>query len=273
MAIVISSSDLLGIEFAEGIFETVLLEKEKTGQDRLEIKKVEFDEQTDFNLKTENISLSWLMPLSDDLRYNGFKLKRQSLLILPPQTSVNFKGNKGEKFVLFSVFKINRFLKDEENLPLEIKCVDWSTEPVLLSEFDSRKRIYLASPVLWDGLSCVKGEMIYYPKGGLAPPHHHTGAEHFQYVIEGSGTAFINGTSEIVREGDIIYSFEDERHWFENHISDNFVFAEFFVPGSYQTIWDNPEKVCTWLPTGKDISGRPAARSIAKHVAGQGIDV
>ena len=82
-----------------------------------------------------------------------------------------------------------------------------------------------------------------------------------------------NGSSEVVGEGDIIYSFEDETHWFENYISDSFVFAEFFVPGNYKTIWENPEKVCTWVPTGKDISGRPAARKIAKHVAGQGKDV
>ena len=66
---------------------------------------------------------------------------------------------------------------------------------------------------------------------------------------------------------------EDETHWFENYISDSFVFAEFFVPGNYKTIWENPEKVCTWIPTGKDISGRPAVRNIAKHVAGQGKDV
>ena len=85
--------------------------------------------------------------------------------------------------------------------------------------------------------------MIYYPKGGTAPPHYHTGAEHFQFVIEGSGTAYVNGSSEVVSEGDIIYSFEDETHWFENYISDSFVFAEFFVPGNYKTIWENPEKV------------------------------
>ena len=273
MALIIKSDQVAGSEFAPGVFQKLLLEKEKTGQERLQIKQFEFLEEIQVDFKTEASSLSWLMPLTSNLKYNGLDLDKNSLLILPPNFSLKIEGRIGEKLIVCSVLQIKRFIKNNDQIPLEIKCVDWSVEPVLLSEFDSRKRIYLASPILWDGLDCVKGEMIYYPKGGTAPPHYHTGAEHFQYVIEGSGTAYVNGSSEVVSEGDIIYSFEDETHWFENYISDSFVFAEFFVPGNYKTIWENPEKVCTWVPTGKDISGRPAARKIAKHVAGQGKDV
>ena len=273
MALIIKSDQVAGTECAPGVFQKLLLKKEKTGQERLQIKQFEFLEEIQFDFKTEEGSLSWLMPLTSNLKYNGLDLDKNALLILPPNFSLKIEGRVGEKFIVFSALEIERFMTNYDQMPLDIKCVDWSVEPVLLSEFDSRKRIYLASPVLWDGLDCVKGEMIYYPKGGTAPPHYHTGAEHFQYVIEGSGTAFVNGSSEVVSEGDIIYSFEDETHWFENYISDSFVFAEFFVPGNYKTIWENPEKVCTWVPTGKDISGRPAARKIAKHVAGQGKDV
>jgi hypothetical protein len=249
MALIIKSDQVTGSDFAPGVLQKLLLEKEKTGQERLQIKQFEFTEKIQFDFKTEEDSLSWLMPLSSNLKYNGLDLGKNSLLILPPNFTLKIEGRIGEKLIICSVLQIQRFVKNNDQIPLNIKCVDWSVEPVLLSEFDSRKRIYLASPVLWDGLDCVKGEMIYYPKGGTAPPHYHTGA------------------------GDIIYSFEDETHWFENYISDSFVFAEFFVPGNYKTIWENPEKVCTWLPTGKDISGRPAARNIAKHVAGQGKDV
>ena len=143
----------------------------------------------------------------------------------------------------------------------------------LLSEFDSRKRIYLASPGLWQGLSCVKGEMIIYPKGGTAPLHHHENAEHFQYIMEGTGTVTFENSEHIVEKGDILYFFENEVHAFENKDADEFVFAEFFVPGSYKTIWAKDANVCTWLPTGKDLRGRKAARHIEKHVAGEGTDI
>jgi hypothetical protein len=43
------------------------------------------------------------------------------------------------------------------------------------------------------------------------------------------------------------------------------VFVEFFVPGEYKTIWAPGAAVCTWLPTGRDISGRKPAREIRAH--------
>ena len=69
------------------------------------------------------------------------------------------------------------------------------------------------------------------------------------------------------------YFFENEVHAFENKDADEFVFAEFFVPGIYKTIWAKDANVCTWLPTGKDLRGRKAARHIEKHVAGEGADI
>ena len=71
----------------------------------------------------------------------------------------------------------------------------------------------------------------------------------------------------------MLYFFENEVHSFENKDADEFVFAEFFVPGDYKTIWAKDANVCTWLPTGKDLRGRKAARHIEKHVAGEGTDI
>ena len=116
-------------------------------------------------------------------------------------------------------------------------------------------------------------EMIIYPKGGTAPLHHHENAEHFQYILEGTGTAFFNNTEHTVEQGDILYFFENEVHAFENKESENFVFVEFFVPGNYKTIWSEKAKVCTWIPTGKDVKGRKASRHIEKHIAGEGSNI
>ena len=91
--------------------------------------------------------------------------------------------------------------------------------------------------------------------------------------MEGQGIAYIDGQERLVEKGDIIYNFEFERHWFENRETEEFSFAEFFIPGDYKTIWAKDVNVCTWLPTGKDIKGRDAVRHIAKHIAGEGQNI
>ena len=62
-------------------------------------------------------------------------------------------GNAEAELLFCTVPRVSRFLSMSEPIPFDSHIVDWSVEPVLLSEFDSRKRIYLASPVLWQGLS------------------------------------------------------------------------------------------------------------------------
>ena len=42
-------------------------------------------------------------------------------------------------------------------------------------------------------------------------------------------------------------------------------FVEFFVPGEYKTIWAPGAAVCTWLPSGRDISGRKPVLKIQAH--------
>ncbi len=43
------------------------------------------------------------------------------------------------------------------------------------------------------------------------------------------------------------------------------MFAEFFVPAEFKTIWVNQNEICTWLPTGRDIRGRAPSREIKAH--------
>jgi hypothetical protein len=42
-------------------------------------------------------------------------------------------------------------------------------------------------------------------------------------------------------------------------------FIEFFVPGTYKTIWAPGAPVCTWVPTGRSIKGERPVRDIEKH--------
>jgi len=152
--------------------------------------------------------------------------------------------------------------------PPRLKIVDWTREPVLDSEHDARKRIYLATPRLF-GTKAIKGEMIIYPAGTEASNHHHEGAEHFMVVLAGSGTAWANEQPFHVEKGDLIWYADRERHYLKSDPSEEMRFVEYFVPGECTTIWAPGASVCTWQPTGKDIHGRIPAREIAKHSSGE----
>ena len=275
MTLLIKGRTIAEHEVRKGVSCKLLLNRHETGDSRLEINKYIVDSEAEIELNLEKDSLSWFHALTEGIKIDSVTLDKQSLLVLKGdnKTVIQNSGSSIAEILRCTVPKVSRFLGAGEAIPFKKHSIDWSVEPVLLSEFDSRKRIYLASPGLWQGLSCVKGEMIIYPRGGTAPLHHHENAEHFQYIMEGTGTVTFDNSEHIVEKGDILYFFENEVHAFENKDADEFVFAEFFVPGSYKTIWAKDANVCTWLPTGKDLRGRKAARHIEKHVAGEGTDI
>lgn len=165
----------------------------------------------------------------------------------------------------------DRFDPDFEQSSLEFRCVDWRAEPVLDSEHDARTRIYLVTPTLF-GTKAVKGEMIIYPPGTQASNHHHEGAGHFQYIIGGSGTVLLSEEPHPISAGDTLYNYEFERHNFINDGDEELIFVEYFVPAECTTVWTNPELVCAWLPTGKNIDGGEPSRSIAAHSSAETVN-
>jgi mannose-6-phosphate isomerase-like protein (cupin superfamily) len=148
--------------------------------------------------------------------------------------------------------------------PPAFRIVDWTREPVLDSQHDARKRIYVVTPKLF-GTRAIKGEMIIYPPDTQAANHHHEGAEHFMYVLQGRGTAYANEQPLPLRKGDLIYYGDRERHYLHSEGDENLVFVEFFVPGVYKTVWAPGASVCTWMPTGRNIKGEAPAREIREH--------
>lgn len=275
MTLLIRGTKIAKYEVSDGVSQKLLLNRHETGDSRLEIKKISLNAKVNFELTLEQNSLNWLHALTSGLVVNSHKFDMQSLIVLNGGTKIIIEnvGDTEAELLFCAIPKVSRFLSQSEPIPFDNHLVDWSVEPVLVSEFDSRKRIYLASPGLWQGVSCVKGEMIIYPHGGAAPPHHHEGAEHFQYIMAGSGIVTFNETEHVVEKGDILYFFENELHAFANKEPEEFVFSEFFVPGSYNTVWQNDSNICTWLPTGKNINGKKASRHIEKHVHGEGKNI
>jgi quercetin dioxygenase-like cupin family protein len=215
--------------------------------------------------------LAWFQLLEGEATLAGAAgsqtLTPSHVAFLPP----GFRGTlaaRSDAVVLYAeVPEAARFDPQLAAEPPQLRIVDWTREPVLDSEHDARKRIYLATPKLF-GTRAIKGEMIIYPAGTQAANHHHEGAEHFMYVLAGSGTAWANEQPFHVKKGDLIWYADRERHYLKSGPLEEMRFVEYFVPGECTTIWAPGAPVCTWRPSGKDIRGGTPAREIAKHSSG-----
>jgi len=191
-------------------------------------------------------------------------LTHAHIVFLPPGFSGTLATPNGVILIYATVPNAARFDAAFTQSPPLFKIVDWTREPMLDSEHDARKRIYVVTPKLF-GTKAIKGEMIIYPPGTQASNHHHEGAEHFMYVLKGKGTAWANELPIPVRKGDVIYYDDRERHYLRAGNEEEMAFVEFFVPGEYKTIWAPGADICTWTPTGRSISGAKPVRDIAKH--------
>ena len=213
-------------------------------------------------------SLAWLHMLSGTARLaqdaGANRLTETFLAFLPPGFRGTLTSERGAALLYGEVPNAAQFDANFGANPPKFRVVDWSHEPVLDSQHDARQRIYLVTPKLF-GTKAIKGEMIFYPAGTSAANHHHEGAEHFMYVLRGHGTVYANEQPFAVKSGDVIYYPDRERHYLEAAKDADMVFAEFFAPGEFKTIWVDESQVCTWLPSGRDIRGGVPAREIKAH--------
>lgn len=213
--------------------------------------------------------LIWILVLSGHVSLGDVSIDASSVVVAGPGCHIDLVTTESLDLLWVRVPQVSRF-DAEIGSTYGISIVDWKREPVLQSEHDARTRIYITTPALCD-TTAVKAEVITYPAGAAAPEHYHEGAEHFQYVISGSGTAVLNGKEQPLEAGDILYNFPNEWHYFftDPKTEDTFVFVELFVPGKCKTIWAEGADACAWLPTGKDVRGAVPAREIAYHVHGE----
>jgi len=208
-------------------------------------------------------SVAWLQVLDGEAFLGAETLTEAYVVSLPPGFAANLRSAQGAT-LLYG--KVPQAVKLDPgfttNMPMRL--TDWTREPVLDSEHDARKRIYLVTPGLF-GTKAVKGEMIIYPPGTAAANHHHEGAEHFMYMLRGRGTVYANEQPFTVKAGDVIYYPDRERHYLEAAKDEELVFAEFFAPAEFKTIWVDESQICTWTPTGRDIRGQVPVREIKAH--------
>ena len=271
MPVIIRKIDHVANKVSSGCDIIHLLNRGVTGNDQIILDYIKVASGSDYDVKLDNGAVGWIQLLSGTGTFDGTSEILSSNLIsyLPQGFQARYaSGKRGSELLIAQIPNANRFDSDIKRMPKNLRHTDWTREPILESEHDARKRVYMATPAL-AGTNAFKGEMITYPPGTAAPEHHHIGAEHFQYIISGHITALLNGDRQELEAGDILYNYENELHTFINESNAEAKFVEFFVPGPCETVWSPGANVCAWLPTGIDSEGRKPVRDIAYHIHGQ----
>ena len=245
-----------------------LLSRERLPQTNILLDRISIEGKGQIDLEVLPNDIGWFQMLSGTavltIGTERTSITDGHVVFLPPGTRASMSSAAGASLLYAVVPDAQRFDKTLSSRAPAFRAIDWRHEPVLDSQHDARKRIYLVTPKMF-GTKVLKGEMIIYPAGTMAANHHHEGAEHFMYITRGRGTAWASEKPFPVRAGDVVYYADRERHYLKADDDSELVFSEFFVPGEYATIWVNENEVCTWLPTGRDIRGEKPVREIKAH--------
>ena len=237
-------------------------------QCRFDVLTLEAGGSMDLQLPRQGVA--WAQVLNGCLRVQGGGedrvLGESQLLFLANAFAGRLASDKGAELILLEVPNAGQFDPESESGLPGVQSIDLGLEPMLQSEHDERTRIYVATPRLF-GTRALIGELVAFPPGTASQNHHHVGAEHFQYVLRGEATVYLNETPQRLEAGDLLYKYDRERHYCENDGSGELVFVEFFVPGEYETVWADPERQCAWSPTGKNALGGEPSRHIATHTS------
>ena len=272
MASIFNQSSIAGEPAGQGASRQRLLTKTRVPGTAILLDRLGDEPGGEIRLTVPDTSLAWLEVLDGEIVL-AHGSDRQTLsdahvALLPPGFGGTVSAARGASLLHGEIPDAARLDARFAQEPPQFRVTDWTREPVLDSEHDARKRIYLVTPKLF-GTKVLKGEMIIYPPGTAAANHHHVGAEHFMYVLRGRGTVYANEKPFPVRQGDVIYYPDRERHYLEAAPNEELVFAEFFAPAEHKTVWVDASQVCIWLPTGRDIRGRLPAREIKAHRSDQ----
>ena len=234
MAITLNESTVAAETLAPGVKRQSLLTARHTQDGKVLLDRLSVDADRTHTFAIARGDLAWLQILEGEavLRHGGASdaLTQAHIVFLPPGFHGTLDTKSGVTLIFATVPNAARFDAAFTTSPPQFRIVDWTREPMLDSEHDARKRIYVATPKLF-GTTAIKGEMIIYPPGTMASNHHHEGAEHFMFVLKGRGTAWANESPMPVRAGDLIYYGDHERHYLRSEGDTEMAFVEFFEIG------------------------------------------
>ncbi len=247
-----------------------LIDESRIAESNCRFDRLTLDAGATLDLQVPKSELVWGQLLEGSATLHAFgqeqPLAESHVFFLPP----GFEGllTSSDGAVLIRLELANAVKLDPEFADVEpnAQFFDLGAEPVLQSEHDERTRVYVATKSLF-GTTALAGELVIFPAGTVSSNHHHVGAEHFQYILRGEGTVFLDETPYRIQAGDLVYKYDLERHYCHNDGDTELAFVEFFVPGEWETVWVEPERSCTWAPTGETLQGGAPSREIAAHTS------
>ncbi len=268
MPVIFNEDEVPKEHISEGVSVQRLITPESVKSDYLYTERLHLEPNAVSDFSVDSDSLVWFHVISGSLLlYGEFGEKELSgdyFVLLPPSLEARVSTTEGALLFKATVPQAYRFDQNWRTSEMGIRFVDWTKEPVLNSEYDERRRIYMLTPRL-SGTKVAKGEMIIYPPGTKAANHHHEGAEHFQVILTGNATFYVDNVPHSVRAGDTIYIYDNEQHYFINDGKEELSFIEYFVPGVYKTVWAEGANICTWSPSGLNIKGGMPSREVKAH--------
>ena len=272
MPIVKKFDDAEYIEIDQDILCKNLLRKDDLDDSRITIDYYKLSNKAQLDYLNKDSDISWIQILSGGIKISDGDLNKDQIVLIKGKKEVQLSASRDTELAITKINNYKIFESDASDaFESQISIINWGNEPILKSEHDDRKRVYLLSELL-AGTDSVKGELIIYPKNTSCPEHYHVGAQHYQLITEGEVIAVLDGKETKLEKYDVLYNFENEPHWFyTNEKSCDFV--EFFVPGENKTVWTKTTNVCTWSPMGVDINGQSPSRHIEKHVHGEGKNI
>lgn len=268
MVCIVHEGEVPAAVAGRGVQRRAMLDRKRVPGTRVLADRIDFDASGRFELSMDADSLGWFLVLGGDLQLEIddvlHPLHEAHAVVLPIGCRcVMTAGATGARVLLAEVPAASTLDPGIAEHPPALRIVDWAHEPVLDSKHDSRRRIYVATPRL-TGNKALKAEIIVYPPHTDGSNHHHEGAEHFMYMMAGESTGYSDEVPHPHRAGDLVYHPDGERHYTSTGPVGK-TFIEFFVPAEYKTVWVDDERVCTWLPTGRDSRGSKPSREIAAH--------
>lgn len=247
-----------------------LIDESRVERTRCRFDQLTMDAGTSLQLETPEANIVWGQILEGAAilhSADGEKaLAESSVFLLPPRYQGALSSSEGAKLLRLEIANAIDLDPTLSSLDPVAQFFDLGAEPVLQSEHDERTRIYVASSKLF-GTTALAGELVIFPAGTSSANHHHVGAEHFQLILRGSGTVYIDETPHRIRPGDLVYKYDRERHYCQNDDDGELAFLEFFAPGEWETVWADADRSCTWSPTGENLRGGKASREIASHTS------
>jgi quercetin dioxygenase-like cupin family protein len=277
MAIHFNESTIKATVAASGVASQRLLSRANAPDILFELDRLAISPGGQKTLTIAPSELAWLQMIdgSATLNSGGRKspLSANHIGLLPPGFNGTLVTEAGATLLLVLVPDVAKLDPAIGANPPPFRVIDWQDEPLLQSEHDARKRIYIVTPKMF-GTRAIRGEMIIYPPGTECPVHHHRGGAHFMYFLAGQGTCYAGADQVMhVRTGDVVYYHDLEPHWVKGGDTSDLIFSEFFVPSAVETVWADPSKVCTWIPTGVNRRGSTPSRVIEKHAHSHLADV